>query len=58
MGFTVGSVGAALGTTEDAAQKRVSRALEKLRGLLHTFHKMIELEELDSDSLDPSRRDE
>src|SRR5258708_5278857 len=28
------SVGAALGATEDAAQKRVSRALEKLRGLL------------------------
>ena len=33
-------------------------ALEKLRGLLHTFHKMIELEELDADSLDPFRRDE
>lgn len=28
------SVGQALGTTEDAAQKRVSRALEKLQGLL------------------------
>src|SRR5262245_4793018 len=28
------SVGAALGTTEDAAQKRVGRALEKLRSLL------------------------
>jgi RNA polymerase sigma factor (sigma-70 family) len=28
------AVGAALGTTEDAAQKRVSRALDKLRGLL------------------------
>jgi RNA polymerase sigma factor (sigma-70 family) len=28
------AVGAALGTNEDAAQKRLSRALEKLRGLL------------------------
>ena len=28
------AVGAALGISEDAAQKRVSRALEKLRGVL------------------------
>src|SRR5437667_6205420 len=28
------SIGAAMGTSEDAAQKRVSRALEKLRVLL------------------------
>jgi len=30
----LGAVGAALGISEDAAQKRVSRALEKLRGVL------------------------
>lgn len=29
--------------------------LEKLRALLQTFHKMIELEELDQDTLDPSK---
>lgn len=30
----LGAVGAAMGASEDAAQKRVSRAVEKLRGLL------------------------
>jgi len=34
-----------------ALQKQRVLALEKLRALLRTFHKMIELEELDQDSL-------
>lgn len=36
MAISLREVGQALGTSEDAAQKRISRAIERLRGLLAT----------------------